>query len=168
MDKSQNKNLLLTECNNWNSSDILHDGTENNWTNCIYYTETDHHIANLMDTQCTRHVCLEIYFKFLFFPSLQSINRFLHTCVKSAPMNACSIPIQTVINISNCWLGFLHWFNVAESNATPDNSFADSDPFRFSPYLKGSTKVFRKKNFPKRKEKTSSKCTLTMGPKTRQ
>lgn len=50
-------------------------------------------------------------------------------------MNACSIPIQTVIGISNCWFGFLHWFSVADNNATPDNSLADSDPFRFSPYL---------------------------------
>lgn len=57
------------------------------------------------------------------------------TWVKSAPMNACSIPIQTVIGTKSCWFGFLHWFIVADNNATPDNSFADSEPLRFSPYL---------------------------------
>lgn len=55
--------------------------------------------------------------------------------MKSAPMKACSIPIHTVIGMSSCWLAFLHWFIVAESSATPDSSLADSDPFRFSPYL---------------------------------
>lgn len=45
------------------------------------------------------------------------------------------MPIHTVIGINSCWLGFRHWFSVAESSATPDNSLADSDPFRFSPYL---------------------------------
>lgn len=61
--------------------------------------------------------------------------KYFHAWVKSAPINACSIPIHTVIGINNCWLGFLHWFNVADNKATPDNSFADSEPFRFSPYL---------------------------------
>lgn len=28
------------------------------------------------------------------------------TCVKSAPMNACSIPIHTVIGMRSCWYGF--------------------------------------------------------------
>lgn len=62
------------------------------------------------------------------------------TCVKSAEMKACSIPIQTVIGIKSCWLAFLHWFIVADNKAMPDNSFADSEPFRFSPYLMNKNK----------------------------
>lgn len=58
------------------------------------------------------------------------------TWVKSAPMNACSMPIQTVIGTKSCWLAFLHWFIVADNNAIPDNSLADSEPLRFSPYLR--------------------------------
>lgn len=50
-------------------------------------------------------------------------------------MKACSIPIQTVIGTKSCWFGFLHWFIVADNKATPDNSLADSEPLRFSPYL---------------------------------
>lgn len=89
---------------------------------------------------------------------------FQFTCVKSAPMKACSIPIQTVIRISNCWLGFLHWLSVAESNAMPDNSFADSDPFRFSPYLRIEI-TFCKSSVPVQKHCVH---TLTMDPKTKQ
>lgn len=155
------RNVQLTQSNNWNSSDILHDGTENNWTNRIYYTKTYHDIANLMDSQSARYISLELVKVWINFISIYWLNGF-HTCVKSAPMNACSIPIQTVIKISNCWLGFLHWFSVAESRATPDSSFADSDPFRFSPYLKGGW-IFRLIQSWKQKRNT-----LIMDPKTEQ
>jgi hypothetical protein len=56
------------------------------------------------------------------------------TWVKSAPMKACSMPIQTVIGISSCWLGFFRWYAVAESSCIPLSSVPS--PRRcFSPYL---------------------------------
>lgn len=53
-------------------------------------------------------------------------------------MNACSIPIHSVMGMSNCWLGFLSWYAVADSSWIPVN-FAASEVLCFSPYLNKET-----------------------------
>lgn len=40
------------------STDVLHERTKDDGADCVDYSETDHHVSDLTDSQCTRDVSL--------------------------------------------------------------------------------------------------------------
>lgn len=47
-----------SEHNDRETTDVLHQGAKNDRTDCIDDAEANHHVANLVNTQCARDISL--------------------------------------------------------------------------------------------------------------